>query len=278
MAWRLVNTDLKTTSTTSVRSASPVVVIFNGDDRSLAPIIEINTNKANNYNVFELPTPLFTGYLQSLSLGLNLDSLDWQNHAQVELGEPLRVIPNRYWTIDNTIYSYELVKVLNTTINLIIQTFAGVTTDEVLNLQVDDFITDRIEVSGIVFTQGNQVGQFEQSGSTISIYTSTQYRIEAGDSIYLIGTGTYDLIYQDIAIASFVIPEASDVQDVSWLGINFNPSVDIYHPQLYEFFWSEDRKLLTLFLPEVSLPPAIASSEDYLSFISELTYDRPSSI
>lgn len=277
MGWKLVNTDLGNTSEIRVRNATPIASIYNGSDRSLAPIVEINTNRANRYESYELPSPVFTGYLHYLKINQNLDSLAWVNHREVEGGTPINVFPNRYWTINNQIYNYELTKALNgVSLNLVLQTYAGVTTNEIVSLRVDNFTVERIEVQGIVFTQGNQAGQFEQSGSTISIYTSNQYRINTGETIYLIGMGTYDFTYLDLAIASFIIPEASNVQEASWLGLNFTPSVNIYSPQLYEFFWSESRKLLTLFIPESSLPPAIATSYDYLSFMSNLTYDRPS--
>jgi hypothetical protein len=277
MGWRLVNNDLGNSVTTRVRTTSPVVVIYNGNDRTLAPITEINTSKANGFDVFELPDPVFTGYLQYVNLGLNVQSITWQNHNQVENGEPLRVVPNRYWNLNGEIYSYELNKSLTSvSINLVLQIYAGATVNETVSLRVENFVIDLIEVSGFVFTQGTQAGQFEQSGSTITIHTSNQYRINAGDSIYLIGTGTYDFTYQNIAIASFIVPSASNIREASWLGINFVPSGNIYRPQLFDFFWSEERKLLTLFIPEASLPPVIIPEQNYLSFLSSIQYDRPS--
>lgn len=265
--FRLTGSDLPTEKTTSIKPV-PIMRLWQGAKRGLAPIALINRVQLNNETISgNLPTPFAIVNYQSFDLGVTIDSVTIPNFIDVSNNPQLRKTLNCFWINGTKLHlihnSFPSVIDLVVSINLV--STEGLTIPE-------NFTVDKIQANGLTFHPGTGLGQFQQTANQITITTSPQYRLLVGDALEI--TGKLNLISgTSILVVAFSIPDIDDLAAIDWLGTSFIACDDVYNPAVNEFFWSNN--IAYLFTDKKNLPQAYSHEVEAGSALSgQSTFDQ----
>ncbi len=252
--FKLISNDLPTTpQPTANQSSTPVMRLWNGASRSIAPTANVNylAQYANSVGfqpvVFHADTPLATGIYSTYTLPLPVYEVFIGGFTKTD--DPRKAPPNSYWLTDRTINISRDSDGLQITLDAVLSAVA-IATATPNRYQIDTTawgtftVPTNIFVDGIELTQSgsNTAGTFEVVSGSIDIYTSAP--LPNGDAIVHINQ-TVPCIPKSV-IATYAVSEFAHVCDLA--GRTYFRALQYLSPEVYEFI-SDDETVVTLFAP-----------------------------
>lgn len=235
----------------------------------MAPLLKIDRlaqsggTEAAGAVILPTPEPTYIGRYSRLDLGVEFSaasavsfvvskvSQEFQytpypnpNPQLLPVESPLESEPFTYWVDGSFICFYTIGEPSNPLlIECAISLTAPLPTSEYLwdftlptGFNANTFLVNGLTFAETASTLG--VGQFKQTGVTLSVKGSPQYSMNPGDTVTLRGDLSAT-VSSSLTIAQFEIDGIVHLDKLDWRGIAFNPAANAYNPQANEFFWNE---------------------------------------
>ncbi len=263
--FRLVSPNL--TQNTVNNKLAPTFIVWINNYRQTAPILRINcyanwwTNPGWELENVVLEIPFAIGkYWKTTSVSIAKQISLWQKTV-----DAASAIPDTFWQYENNIYLYQ--KNLEIPAFLVAEIEVPTPANYIVEL-AEDFIATSIASEGLIFTSGDGIGSFSQTGKILTIHTNEQVSLEVGQKLSITGEleiGEFEYLS---AVVSFYLPNVEYLDRIEWAGHNFSPAKVSASPKVWEFTWNKSQRIANLFLTENSLPYFKESSINKVTEIS----------
>lgn len=252
--FKLTSNDLPTIAQPiAQQSSTPVMRLWDGESRAIAPISTVNylSQYANSVGfqpiVFHADDPLATGIYSTYTLPLPIYEVFVEGFTKTD--DPRKATPNCYWLTDRTINISRDSDGLQITLDAVLSAVA-IATATTNRYQIDttawgDFtVPTNIFVDGIELTQSGShaAGTFEVVSGSINIYTSAP--LPHGDTVVHINQ-TVPCTPKSV-IATYATSEFAHACDLA--GRTYFRALNYLLPEVYEFI-SDDETVVSLFAP-----------------------------
>jgi hypothetical protein len=253
---------------------APVFIIWKGDYRQTAPILQVNCyaswwmNPGWELENIALEVPFAIGKLYKLHSIPKAKQISlWETKT-----DAVSSMPDTFWQYKEDIYLYQ--RDLEIPAFFIAEIEVATPANYTIEL-IEGFVANTITSEGLIFTIGNEAGNFNQVDNILTVYTNEQISLEVNQKLLITGEFEFGQIEYLSDVVSFHLPEIEYLDRIEWAGHNFSPSKIAGSPKLWEFTWNKSNHIANLFLAHNSLPYFEELSVNKIAEISGIiNFDR----
>lgn len=262
----LVNSNLPA-SPIPLESPGPLCTVFM-PNAGMGPLLKVDTQSSisSGWTTQQLPieVPAYTGNYYQISLPVTPDTVTIAGYNESD--SAVDAVPNNYWLDDDLLNLYAGTTFSEFQLSYTASAPYPISNNYTFTLPAGLTVTGVVS-EGLTFTPGSSVGNFSQSGTTLTVFGSSLYNLPYGQDVSVTGSLSITLPTANCAIASFYFPTAQFVDAMDWAGVAFNPMQDDQNPQLSEFSWNQPTQTVNVFLPISSMPnyPASTTQNTYFT-------------